>query len=366
MFKASNMKKLVGVTIFIALLGGTFMVPAASAQSGGMRGIGRPEQAVTVPTLEYPKGTVHIDNLMYLWVAVSSAAEYQIQARDSSLTTILSDYYDSTYCSAGTCLAQPGDILSDDDYSWRMRAYVSGTWRDWSSWQEFTVDTAGTATGFYSNFNSSHSGWSILKGTWSHESGAYFTTWGVAGKAASIAHSNNYSTLTYEVRMKRSGSGNSCANALLIRGDADQDSWGWWDHSYTFNYVNYSGYGGPAYAVTRDHNGTYYNLTDPYNSAVLWKSTSRVDSADWNTLKVTASGSQLKFYINGYLIWSGTNSAYSSGQVGIALYRNNYSCDNKFYVDWASLDPTVPDLDMNEMLEEDQIQLVGGNHNMAP
>jgi len=367
MFKASNMKKLIGVTIFIALLGGTFMVPAASARSGGLLGIGGPEQAVTVPTLEYPKGTVHIDNLMYLWVAVSSATEYQIQARDSSWTTILNDYYDSTYCSAGTCLAQPGDILSDDDYTWRMRAYVSGTWRNWSSWQAFTVET-GTGTGFYSNFNSNHSGWSILKGTWSHESGAYFTTMGVLGKAASIAHSNNYSTLTYEVRMKRSGYSNSCANALLIRGDADQDSWGWWDHSYTFNYINYHGYyGGPAYAVTKDNNGTYYNLTDPYNSAVLWKSTSRVNSGGWNTLKVTASGSHLKFYINGYLIWSGTNSSYSSGRVGVALYRNpSGSCDNRLYLDWAELDPTVPDLDTAVMLEEGQIPLVGGNRNMGP
>ncbi|MCJ7722674.1 MAG: hypothetical protein MUP03_00930, partial [Anaerolineales bacterium] len=108
MFKASNLKKLIGVTIFIALLGGTFMVPAASARSGGMRGLGALDQAGTIPTLEYPKGTVHIDNLMYLWVAVSSATEYQLQVRDSSLSTILSDYYDSTDCSAGTCLAQPG------------------------------------------------------------------------------------------------------------------------------------------------------------------------------------------------------------------------------------------------------------------
>jgi len=366
MFKTSSMKKLIGVTIFIALLGGTFMVPAASAQSGGMRGLGALDQAVTVPTLEYPKGTVHIDNLMYLWVAVSSATEYQIQARDSSSSTVLNEYYDSTDCSSGTCLARPGDILSDDDYSWRARAYVSGTWRNWSSYQSFTVDTDGTGTGFSSNFNSNHSGWSILKGTWSHESGAYFTTWGVAGKAASIAHSNNYSTLTYEVRMKRLGSSNSCANALLIRGDADQDSWGWWDQSYTFNYVNYSGYGGPAYAVTRDHNGTYYNLTDPNNSSVLWKSTSRVNSAGWNTLKVTASGSHLKFYINGTLVWSGTNSYYSSGRVGVALYRNTNSCGDKFYLDWAELDTSVPDMDMNEMLEEDQVVLVGGDHNMAP
>jgi len=358
MLKASNMKKLIGVTIFIALLGGTFMVPAASAQSGGMRGIGRPEQAVTVPTLEYPKGTVHIDNLMYLWVAVSSATEYQLQVRDSSLTVILSDYYDSTDCSYGTCLARPGDILSDDDYTWRMRAYVSGTWRDWSSWQAFTVET-GTGTGFYSNFNSNHSGWSILKGTWSHESSAFFTTWGVSGRASTIAHSNNYSTLTYEVRMKRSGL-DACANAIIIRGDANQDGTGWWDHEYTFDYTNHSGYGKPLFSVWKDHNGAYTALKD-------WTTTGTVNEGGWNTLKVKASGSQLKFYINGTLVWSGTNSSYSSGRVGIGMYRNSGgTCDNKFYVDWAQLDPTVPDLDTAEMLEEDQVVVAGGNHNMAP
>ena len=351
MYKVSQIEKLIGVTIFIALLGGTFMVPAASARSGGIRGVGEAIQTWYIPTLEYPKGTVHVDNLMYLWVAVSSATEYQLQVRDSSLTNILNDYYDSTDCSAGTCLAQPGDILSDDDYSWRMRAYVSGTWKDWSSYQSFTVDTDGTGTGFHSNFNSNHSGWSILKGSWSHVSSSYFKTAGAGDQFSSIKHSGSYTTLTYEVKMKRDGCG-GCSNAIIIRGNGVTAGKGWWTHEYVFNY-NKNG----LFSVWK---------TDENTPLKNWTTTTHINNPGWNTLKVTASGSQLKFYINGHLVWQGSSSTYPSGNVGIGMYRSGGSSGNSFLLDWADLSTSVPDLGYDEVIDDIQVELTGGNINEGP
>jgi len=155
--------------------------------------------------------------MVYIWTPVPGAGQYQIQVAWNS--TVIYEYYnDSSVCVNNTCLARPADVLGDASYSWRMRAYVGGVWQSASPWQAFVVST-GSGSGFNSSFNTNHTGWNILKGSWIHENSAYFTTLGVAGKASTIYYNARYSTLTYEVRMKRDGM-NACANAIMIRGDA--------------------------------------------------------------------------------------------------------------------------------------------------
>ncbi len=364
MFKPSLVMKLIVVVVFVSLVGGTVVAPVAKAQSEGALGAGQPLMTSTVPMLVFPKGTVPISNIAYIWTTVSGAVNYQIQVMKGS-TIILEYFYDSTNCSSGTCVARSGGKLSNSTYSWRMRAYVGGAWKALSAWQVFVVSVPPLpVVGFNSSFNSDHAGWSILKGTWNHESSAYFTTLGVLGKASTIAHQTNYATLTYEVRMKRTGS-DSCANAILIRGDAVQDSGGWWNKEYTFNYTNSSGYGSPLFIITKDNNGVYTKLKD-------WTTTGAVFPGDWNTLKVTATGSLLKFYINNILVWSGNDSTFSSGHVGIGMYRSaGGTCNNKLLVDWAKLTTSVTSsadaaADTVKTLEANQKEVGGDNRNMAP
>ncbi|MCR4322003.1 MAG: hypothetical protein NUV74_16920 [Candidatus Brocadiaceae bacterium] len=58
---------------------------------------------------------------------------------------------------------------------------------------------------------------------------------------------------------------------------------------------------------------------------------------------MTANGTALKFYINGSLVWSGTDTEFSTGKVGIGMYRNASSTGNRLYADWANLNTTVAD-----------------------
>jgi hypothetical protein len=349
MIKLSRLEKLCFVAAFMALLTGTLGVQPVVAQ---------PEPASAnlssrVPTTVFPKGTVPINHIIYIWSEVSGATKYHLQVRRGS-TIKVDNTYTSSACHSGTCSATPSGTLNDGSYQWRVKAYVSGAYRSYSSWRPFTV-SAPSSSGFYSSFTSNASGWYELKGDWKLQDSNYYTTTGVAGKTSTIRHSGEYTTLTFQARMKRTGCP-GCANALAIRGNPTLDSTGWWKTEYTFDYTN-SG----LFSVWRDYYGSYTALKDwTYVSGVI-------DDGGWNTLKVTADGSKLKFYINGHLVWSGSDSSYSSGQVGIGMYRSytSYSQD-KLWVDWAKLETAVADAANMDQLVVAGVDVPGGDRNTAP
>ncbi len=327
-----------------------FVVEPADARSGETSA----RYAATVPTTVFPTGTLPIKRIVYIWTAVDGATTYELQAVQGG-TAVVDQLVDSTACVAGTCSAMPVVDLANAAYNWRVRAVIGGVYQTFSPWQAFSVNSADTS-GFYSPFTSEMNGWVAHKGTWSLESSNYLTTLGVSAKAATISHVNDYSTLTFEVRMRRYGCA-GCANVLAIRGNPVLDSVGWWTTEYTFDYTNNG-----LFSVWKDNNGTYTALKN-------WTSTSAIVQGGWNTLKVTASGSTLKFYINGTLVWSGADSAYASGRVGIGMYRNSTSTGNKLFVDWAQLTtsvPASPETTIVEKIPEDQVEVPGGDHNMAP
>ena len=337
--------------IFIAafLAVSLILVGPASARSADPSA----QYAVTVPTQVFPTGTLPIKRIIYIWTTVDGATSYELQAVQGA-TTVVDQLVDASACVSGTCSASPVVDLANGAYSWRVRAVIGGVYQSFSPWQAFAVSIVDTS-GFYSPFTSEKTGWAAHKGTWPLEGSNYLTTLGVASKAATISHINDYATLTYEVRMRRLGCV-GCANVLAIRGNPVLDSTGWWISEYTFDYTNNG-----LFSVWKDNNGTYTALKN-------WTSTSAINQGGWNTLKVTASGSTLKFYINGTLVWTGTDSAYASGRVGIGMYRNGTSTGDKLYVDWAQLTTTVtaPEATALETIPEDQVEVPGGNHNMAP
>ncbi len=319
--------------------------------------------AVTVPTPVFPTGSIPINRLVYIWTPVSGAAQYQYQVYQGT-TLVMDKVASNLTCTAGTCAIMPIFDLNAGTYTWRVRALVNSVYQAYSAPQTFTVSVE--LGGFYSPFTSNASGWVVHKGTWVLESSNFYTTVGVAGKASTISHINNYSTLTYEVRMKRTGC-LGCANVIAIRGNPSLDTVGWWNTEYTFDYTN-SG----LFSVWRDSNGTYTALKD-------WTTTSAIVRGGWNVLKVVADGPSLKFYINDVLVWSGSDTNYPTGRVGIGMYRSATSTGNKLLVDWAQLETAItsaaavnglqvaPEATAEPTVDtSDQVEVPGGNHNMAP
>ena len=351
MLRSLPLNRLILAACLVASLS---LVAPASARSNDAPAQPSALFAVTVPTQVFPSGTtLPIKRIIYIWTAVDGASQYELQVLQAS-TSLVDQLFDSSACVAGTCSVMPTLDLASGTYNWRVRAVIGGIYQTFSPWQAFNISIIDTS-GFYSPFTSDAAGWIAHKGAWTLESSTYLTTLGVSGKAATISHVNDYTTLTFEVRMKRAGC-SGCANVLAIRGDPVLDTVGWWKTEYTFDYTN-SG----LFSVWKDNNGTYTALKN-------WTSTTAINQGGWNTLKVTANGSTLKFYINGILVWTGSDSAYSNGRVGIGMYRNTTSTGNKLYVDWAQLTTSItsPETTAAETIPEDQVEIPGGTHNMAP
>lgn len=180
--------------------------------------------------------------------------------------------------------------------------------------------------GFNSQFNQGMTGWSPISGNWAI-SGGYLSTAGDPNDSlSSIAHENTLSDFDFKARVRRFGNAGS-ANGISMRGvpvplGADEQ----WNNSYGF-YYNRNG----SFTVLKTLNGSYQVLQP-------WIFNEAIATGDaWNFLRVVAEGPDLFFYINDALVWSGSDHAFTSGQVGLAMYRPFGSSGDLFEVDWATL-----------------------------
>ncbi len=192
--------------------------------------------------------------------------------------------------------------------------------------------TAKIGTNFNSNFNTNATGWSAVNGVWSLVNSAIYRSAGIVGKSVSIKHTGKYGDITYQARIKGTGSCNDdCDRGLIFRGNpnslnATKD----WYSSYYFGYYD----SGDYYVVKTTGAGEYVTLKARTSSAAI-------NTNDWNVLKVVAVGNSLKFYINGTQVWSGNNASYKVGQVGVYFYRHSTSTDDYINIDWAKLSTTA-------------------------
>lgn len=347
MSKISNLSRFAIAALLVVLLSAsTSLHSSAAADNPSVR------DAANVPTQLFPASTIPIKRIIYIWTEVPGATAYQLQVNQNT-TRILNKTLNASVCVAGTCSFRHDIDLGNAAYNWRVRATVGGVVQAFSPWMSFTVAVSTPVTGFYSTFTADALGWVIHKGLWYLENSNYFTTAGVQGYASTISHLDDYGTFTYEVRMRRDGCvGN--ANVIAIRGNPTLDYVGWWNTEYTFDYTN-NGY----FSIWRDYYGTYTALRD-------WTYTNTINQGGWNTLKVKANGSSLYFYINNVLVWTGSDSTYASGRVGIGMYRGSGCTGDKLWVDYAKLDTTVADLPATDLRLEMGEPVPGGDHNNAP
>jgi hypothetical protein len=221
-----------------------------------------------------------------------------------------------------------------------VQALVGGTWKTYSAYKNFTL----AAVGFNSQFNGSSTGWvKRAGGTWKNGSNHYYTT-GVANKASSSSYNKTFKNFTYQARMKRVS--NSYGEVgLVVRGAPTFDSYNDWRNAYYFLY-DQTGY----FSVLKRVNGSWTALKG-------WTSSASIVRDGWNTLKVLANGSSLRFYINGKLVWSGSDAKFTSGQVGLWMYRRSKT--ERLDVDWAKLTPISSSsiLSVEEIVEQGQVEI---------
>ena len=185
-------------------------------------------------------------------------------------------------------------------------------------------------SGFDAQFKGSAPGWDAHSGGWSIANGEWYTTEGLASAWATTSYEIEYEDLDYEARLYRTGCDN-CASGLMVRGEphplAGANAWN-------------SGYG---FFISQDGRFAIYRYDGGVPSLLqAWTLSSAINPGSvWNTLRVVAAGSSLRFYINGSLVWSGNNAAHASGRVGLAMYRDADSTSNQLWVDWAKLAPVV-------------------------
>ncbi|MCZ7549399.1 MAG: zinc-dependent metalloprotease [Anaerolineales bacterium] len=211
------------------------------------------------------------------------------------------------------------------------------------------------ASDFNSTFNGSTAGWTAVAGTWTLFQKSQYRSAGVADGFASARHAGAYGDLTYEVKMRRTGTCPivKCANYVTVRGAPNPlDPTGRWNKEYKFAYSNLGSYAvflvdGPAVTTLQD-----------------WTDSSAVVQGGWNQLKVVAVGSSFKFYINGKLVWTGSDPTLRTGQVGFGFYREAGA--GLLYVDWARLTTTATaEVDLGEAVEAG-FRRPGGNDTGSP
>ncbi len=296
------------------------------------------------PTAVSPRDTISDTTPTYYWNAIPGATQYHLAAYKGS-TLVTSKVVSSSSCTTSYCSDTPTTALSlYATYNWKVRAY-KGTWSAFSDSLNFIVRPS--QSGFNDGFS-----WSQTYGLWTMNGGIYYTA-GVANSWASTAYSSpSFANLDYEVTMKRVGSNPAVSNNLIIRGvPAPLDSNHWWNKGYFFQYTN-------------DKRFSVYKVNAGVITALKgWTSTPYVKPNDWNTLRVVANGSAFKYYLNGYLVWSGTDTSLTSGQVGMSMYRDSASTGNYFYPTSARLSPVLTadtaTADMNEAVEQSGAEHTG-------
>jgi hypothetical protein len=214
----------------------------------------------------------------------------------------------------------------DYAYSAYVYAYYAYIYIDYIDYYAWLCYSDAPCEGFDSQFNGSADGWVAHSGTWYVDS-SYLYTYGLSGTSSSVSYDEDcYTDFDYQVRLQRSGC-DTCANRLLVRGTPTPlRSDYWWYTQYAFQYSRDG-----DYSVYKEIAGSLTTLRGwTYSSAIN-------QGTAWNTLRVVTNGTNLRFYINGTLVWSGYDSSLSSGRVGIGMYRSSTSSGDKLSVNWATL-----------------------------
>ena len=318
-------------------------------------------------TLVSPSGTIADNTPTYTWNAVDAATWYYLWVNGPSGNVIKQWYTAASVCSGSTCSVTHSTELDDGDHTWWIRTWNSCGYGPWSEGMDFKVEPCilpGKATlvspsgsisdntpaytwnavsggGFDSQFNGNADGWEVHSGSWWIDSNAWYTTQGLSGVWSSVSYAADFTNFDYQARLWRDGSDGS-ANSILIRGTPTPlGSGNLWYSYYAFQYTRDG-----SYSVWKRVAGTSTCLQS-------WTASSAINQGSaWNTLRVVANGGNLYYYINGTLVWSGSDFSLSSGRVGIRMHRSSSSTGDQLWADWATL--TEGEFEVTETVSDEQ------------
>jgi len=285
------------------------------------------------PKLSLPASGFRTDDtsLNLGWLAVAYGNTYEIQVDDVS--TFASPNYSFPSLSG---LSYTAGTFAPGKWYWRVRAWnVNNVFGAWSASRYFTI-----LPSFNTQFNSDGNleGWEQHPGAAWNAAGGYLTTNGLdSWYASSASHPATFTDFTYEARMKMnytSGPDNWISPyGLVVRGtptfDADND----WRTTYYFQIgqvIDSIDGNFACYHVSKATNGAWTSLT----TGGYWWCSDSINFNDWNTLKVYANGTTLKFYINNTLMWSKVVSGPLSGRLGV-FTTHPLGAVAPVEVDWA-------------------------------
>lgn len=164
---------------------------------------------------------------------------------------------------------------------------------------------------FSDDFSDGNSnGWSKAGGSWSvvtDGSAALRQSNATTGEARAYAGSSTVTDLVVQARIKAISIGSDGFVALAARQQSSTN----------------------AYRLALYGNGqAQLQAVKGSTITVLGSGASTVAVGTWATVRVEATGTQLRGYVNGTLVASGTSTMYANGKVGVATYHASASFDD--------------------------------------
>ncbi len=281
---------------------------------------------LTIPSTIAPKGTISENLPTFTWSKINSAGYYIYQVMKGS-TVVYTKSVSPSVCGTTQCSYKAMWSLSDGSYSWRVKAYVGGSWKNYSPWASFTI--LSYSSGFNSQFSGSMTGWARKAGASWQVGSSYMYTYGLSEMYSSAIHTGQYSNFDYSARVKRVGGSDGWtypAQYLMVRmGTQVLSTNNTWYPGYMFGYADTG-----RYSIWETNSDGSVSSIQP------WTYSSALKPNDWNVLRVVANDSYFYFYINSTLVYVLGDSTRSAGYVGFQMFKL-YGINTQFQVDWATL-----------------------------
>jgi hypothetical protein len=287
------------------------------------------------PSLISPSVVVYVQKPPYKWTPTAGSTGYVLKVTNTDRSVVVINASVSTSaCSSTTCSYTPSVSLVGGNYKFEVAAKNSYGQSAFSMPMTFLA-------GFNSSFTSSSTGWKPqVGGTWYTSSTTYYTN-GSSNKWSTARYNGTYTDFNYSAQLKRKGGvyfdGTNywaSANAIFVRQGTSFNSTNEWYPGYMFAYYDWGTLGHtPSFGIWR-------NEADGTSTNIVFANTDAVVSNGWNVLRITATGSSFNFYINDVLMYSLTDSSFSSGSVGVGMYKTSTG-STTYYVNTATLGPYV-------------------------
>jgi aqualysin 1 len=303
------------------------------------------------------------------WKAVTDATSYDVKIGTASdfatttycdLTFLVSDsegpstsYFEHSIPASFTC-SNFTTLTPGTKYYWKVKAInAADEASSFSSSRSFTLYPL-----IEEDFSSDDSAWDGVtnistsnktdKSTWEYDTTSTVTTLHADPSPYNYSFAtyagSTYDTVGFQARIKRdlyasSGSTKNDApfTGILIRGTVN-GTYGYVTSGYLFGYevvdevgcYKVSKYTYDITNKTSTETNLAYSCSDDNTQKVL-----NIDG--YNVIRVSASGNSMGLYINDTLIYTLTDSTYSSGQLGLAFFSPKNYTTGVYYADSATI-----------------------------